>query len=257
MSKPNMSKIVKSIKTGLSKHNPEILTGLGITGMITTTVLAVRATPKALLLIDNKKEELDVDELSVIETVKTTWKCYIPAAVTGTVSAACLIGASSVHCKRNAALATAYSLSRSALAEYRDKVVETISEKKENAIREKVSLEKIEKNPLSKNEIIITEKGDTLCYDSVSGRYFKSDIETIKRAINEVNRTMTYDNYISLSEFYDEIGLSHTYVSDELGWNLDDGLLDINFGSHIAEDGTPCLVLDYMVAPKYNFNKFM
>ena len=110
---------------------------------------------------------------------------------------------------------------------------------------------------LSNNQIIITDKGNTLCYDGVSGRYFKSDIETIRRAINTVNRSMTYDMYVSLSEFYDELGLEHTDVSDDLGWNLDNGLVDIDFDSRIAEDGTPCITLNYRVAPRYDFSSLM
>ena len=91
----------------------------------------------------------------------------------------------------------------------------------------------------------------------ISGRYFKSDIETIKKAVNELNRRMLLDMYISLSEFYDEIGLEHIALSDELGWNIDDGLMEIDFSSQLADDGTPCVVIDYHLAPKYDFNKLM
>ena len=134
MIKPNISAIMKSAQVWMSKHSPEILTGLGIAGMVTTTVLAVRATPKAIQLIEKKKEELDLkpeDKLTVVETVKATWKPYIPAAVTGTASVACLVGASSVNLRRNAALAAAYHLSETALTEYREQVIETIGKNKE------------------------------------------------------------------------------------------------------------------------------
>lgn len=257
MAKLNFTKFVKSVQTEVSKRSPEILTGIGIAGMITTTVLAVKATPKALTLMEERKWDLEVEKLTPIETIKTTWKCYIPAAITGTVSIGCLIGASSVNARRNAALATAYKLSETALSEYRDKVVETIGEKKEQTIREKVDKDRVEKNPVSKSEVIITEKGNTLCYDSISGRYFKSDIEKIKRAVNELNRRMTYDVYVSLSEFYDELDLDHTLLSDDLGWSIDDGLIEVNFSSQIADDGTPCIVINYAIAPKYDYSKFL
>ena len=52
MNKSSIKNALKSIQTTVSKHSPEILTGIGIAGMITTTVLAVRATPKALVLIE-------------------------------------------------------------------------------------------------------------------------------------------------------------------------------------------------------------
>lgn len=120
MKKSNISKVLSSVRTSMAKHSPEILTGIGIAGMITTTVMAVRATPKALILIEDRKEEIGAEELEVADVVKTTWFCYIPAVITGTLSIACLIGASSVNAKRNAALATAYTLSESALKDYQE-----------------------------------------------------------------------------------------------------------------------------------------
>ena len=258
MNKQSLAKFVQSTKMTLSKHSPEILTGIGITGMLTTTVLAVQATPKALRLIEDAQDEKG-EELTVPETVKVCWKCYIPSAVSGTFSIACLIGASSVNARRNAALATAYKLSETAFTEYREKVVETIGEKKEKTVREKVDKKHIEKNPVSKNEVIVTKKGDTLCYDTISSRYFKSDIDKIKRVVNELNKEMLQDmsGCISVNELYDELGLDHTIVGDELGWNLDGGLIDIDFTSHIADDGTPCLVLNYYPAPKYKYDKYL
>lgn len=257
MRKPNLAKLVSNTRQFANKHSPEILTGIGIAGMITTTVLAVRATPKALQLIEEKKNEDWVDELSPLEVVKTAWKPYVPAAVTGVASIACLIGASSVNAKRNAALATAYKLSETALSEYREKVIETIGEKKEKTVRDKVAEERVKKNPVSKSEVIVTNNGTTLCFDPISARYFKSSIDKIKRAENELNKQMLHDisGYVSLNDFYDELGLDHTSVGDDLGWNVD-RLIDISFSSQLNDNGEPSVVLDYLVAPKYDFYKF-
>ena len=115
MSKLNVTQMFKTVTKTLSKHGPEILTGMGIAGMITTTVLAVKATPKAIQLIEQKKQEEQKDELNVTETVKTAWKPYVPAAVTGVCSVACLISGTAVGVKRSAAIATAYQLSTNAL----------------------------------------------------------------------------------------------------------------------------------------------
>lgn len=256
MNKQSLATFVRRTKLSLSKHSPEILTGIGITGMLTTTVLAVRATPKALRLIEDAQDEKG-EELNVPETVKACWKCYIPSVVSGTFSIACLIGASSVNARRNAALATAYKLSETAFSEYREKVVETIGEKKEKTVREKVDRERIEKDPVSKNEVIVTKKGDTLCYDTISSRYFKSDIDKIRRVVNELNKEMLHDitGCVSVNELYDELGLDHTMVGDHIGWNVSKGLIDIDFTSHIADDGTPCLVLNYFPAPEHDYDK--
>ena len=255
MNKKTIAAAIRNMQTALKKHSPEILTGIGIAGMITTTVMAVRATPKALALIDEKKEELKADELTPKETVQAAWVCYIPAAVTGTLSIACLIGASSVNIRRRAALATAYTLSESALKEYQEKVVEAIGEKKEQSVRDAVAKDKIEKNPVSKHEVIITEKGNTLCYDAASGRYFKSDIDRLKKAENELNRQMRDEMYISLNDFYYEIGLDPISIGDELGWSIDTGYINLSFSSQLAEDGTPCLVLGYKIEPRYDYRK--
>lgn len=257
MNKSDVSRMLNNVKTTLSKRSPEILTGIGIAGMFTTTVLAVTATPKAIKLIEEQKETLDVDKLTVMETVKTTWKCYIPAATTAVASSVCLIGANSVHSKRNAALATAYKLSETALTKYREKVIETIGENKERTVREKVAKDKIDNDPVSKTEVFITERGNTLCYDAVSGRYFKSDIERIKSAVNTLNKQMLTEMYVSLNEFYDELGLSPTNLGDKLGWKLDKGLIELDFSSQIADDGTPCIVVDYRVTPDYDYDKLM
>lgn len=254
MSKPNLAKIAKDVRTAIARHSPEILTGIGIAGMVTTTVLAVQATPKALMLLEDAKYEKG-GSLTAPETIKACWKCYIPAAVTGTASIMCLVGASSAHAKRNAVLASAYKLSETALTEYRDKVIETIGEKKEKAIRDKIDKDHVEKNPVSKNDVIITGRGTTLCLDYHSGRYFNSDIETIKRAINELNRQMLIHECVSLNDFYDELNLSHTELGDELGWRMDGKLVDIDFSSQLTDSGEPCLVLNYTVAPRRDYYK--
>jgi hypothetical protein len=257
MKKPDVRKICKNLKTATVKHSPEILTGIGIAGMITTTIMAVKATPKALRLLEDEKNRQNVDKLEPVDAVKTTWKCYIPAAVTGTVSVACLIGASSVNTKRNAALTAAYTLSESTLRDYQKKVVETIGEKKEQTVRDAVAKERLEKSPVENTEVIITAKGETLCFDVVSGRYFKSDIDKLKRAANELNRRMRDEMFISLNDFYYEIGLEQVKLGDDLGWNIEDGYIDLYFSSQLATDGTPCLVVDYGYGPRYDFRNLM
>lgn len=257
MDKKSISNFVKTVGNKLSEHSPEILTGIGITGLLSTTILAVKATPKALQLIDEKKEEMNTDELTNTEVVKTCWKCYIPAAVTASVSVACLIGANSVNNKRNAVLATAYKLSESAFSEYKEKVIETIGEKKEEEVRDKIAKGRIEKNPVKNNEVIITGKGDILCYDIVSGRYFKSDVDKIRKAENTLNKKLMNDMYCSLNEFYDLIGLPFTQMGFELGWNVNDSLVEIEFSTQLSEDDTPCVVIQYSVLPKCDYQHLL
>lgn len=272
MNKPNVTKLLNTAKHVMKKRSPEILTGIGIAGMVTTVVLAVKATPKAMELIEEEKKfkEKEAHEggifskedegyafnLTPIETVKAAWKPYIPAAVTGVASVACLIGANSVHVRRNAALATAYQLSTTALADYREKVVETIGEKKETTIRDKVAKKQIEENPPETSTIIMTGKGNTLIYDSHSDRYFRSDIDKIRNAVLTLNEKMINGSemFVSLNDFYDEIGLKHTDTGDMIGWRIDRGKIDIRYSAQLTDDNEPCIVLDHLMPPDYGFD---
>lgn len=259
MNKTGVSKFFKDAWLSVSAHSPQILTGLGIAGMVTTTVLAVRATPKALRLIEEKKHEERTDKLTPVDTIKATWKCYVPAAVTGVASTACLIGAQSVNARRNAAIAAAYKISETAFADYREKVIETIGEKKEEAVREKVAKKRVEEHMARNTEVFITEKGDTLFLDPLSHRLFKSDIELIRQAINNLNYELTtnFVGYVSLNEFYDEIGLARTSIGDDIGWNLDNGNGLIKIDTFpVKEDDKPCLCLDYIQPPTHNFRDY-
>ena len=274
MVKFDLSSVVNNVGTTLKKHGPEILTGFGIAGMISTVVLAVKATPKALELIEDEKNGRNyesakkardlghdkceyIDKLPPVDMVKTAWKCYIPAAVTGTISVACIVGASSVNAHRNAALATAYTISESALREYKDKVVETIGEKKEREVRDSIAKDRLEKDPVTNHEIIITGNGNVRCYDHHAGRYFTSDIDKLKKVQNDINDRLIRDSYISLNEFYYAIGLESTELGRRLGWRVEHGLLELDFSSQLDSDGVPCLVIDYNIMPEYDYDKWL
>ena len=274
MNTSGFTKFINSIRSSLTKHAPEILTGIGIAGMLTTTVLAVRATPKALRLMDEEllrqnnaaAEEAhkngdklckQITKLKPIDVVKVTWKCYLPPLITAATSTACLIGASSVHARRNAALATVYKLSETALSEYKDKVIETVGEKKEKLIRDKVSEEKVKNNPVSNNQVILSKKGDTLCYETISGQYFKSDVEAIRKAVNEINKQMLNENYVSLNDFYSAIGIKPSSIGEDLGWKIDNGFVEVYFSTCLSENDEPCLVISYEKGPVYDYYKFM
>lgn len=253
MNKLDVAKVFRNAKLWTVKHSPEILTGIGIAGMVTTTVLAVKATPKALILLENAEYDKK-ERLTPIETVKVAWKPYIPAAVTGIASMACLIGASSVNARRNAALATAYQLSTTALAEYKEQVVETIGEKKEELVREKVSQKQLDKTPVSTSEVIMTGNGTSLCLDPLSKRYFESDIEIIRKAEITLNKQMQQSvcGSVSLNEFYDEIGLDRIDIGDDLGWNTNH-LIDLDDHPGKSNTGKLCWVISHHNAPMYGY----
>ena len=274
MKKPNVMKMLKTVQRSVSKHTPEILTAAGVIGMATTTILAVKATPKALKLIDeevnrqNKKMLEDankageeecarISKLKPTETIKVAWKPYIPAMISGVVSAACIIGANSVNARRQAALYSAYKLSETAFSEYKEKVIETVGEEKEKEVREKVAEQRVSNLVFHEDGVVHTGNGNTLFFDPISKTVFRSSQNAIEKAINNLNWKMTNGNepYISLAEFYEEINLPPYALGEEIGWRTDKGLIDVSFPATKTDTGEPCLSLDFLVPPQWDFNQ--
>ena len=233
--KLNLPKILSDIKLSTSKHAPQILVGLGVAGSIAATVFAVKATPKAIKLVEERKEKENKEHLTPLETIETTWKCYVPSAVILLTSAACTIGSCSMSTKRYAALTAAYKIAETTYNDYHEKVVETIGEEKNKEIKDS------------------TGRGAVLCLDSLSGRYFRSSSNAIIEAQNVINKKLNSDLYVSLNELYDELGLERTLLGDELGWPSSGILLDLsNFDSEIV-GGEPVLVVNYNRLPIYDY----
>lgn len=249
----NLDQMFRGLKRAVVDNSPLILTYISVAGVVSTAVLAVKATPKALQDIINAQTFAEND-LTPKETVEVAWKHYIPAAATGAVTIACIIGAHNVHARRNAALITVYSLTETALKEYQAKVKEQIGENKERKVRDEIAKDYIANTPMVNSEVLITGTGEQLCYDSFTGRYFKSDIETIRRAQNDINARVLNEMYASHNDFYRLIGLPGTTYGEEVGWRTDN-LMDLEYSSHLAEDGRPCLCIEYHVAPVRNYYK--
>lgn len=241
------------IRKLVSDNLPLILTTTAVTGVVSTTVLAVAATPKALRDIWDAESEQE-DPITPLEKVKLTWGYYAPAVVVGGLTVAAIVGIHSVHARRQAAVLGLLSLTEKAYSEYRTKVVETIGENKDKAIRDEVAKDRIENDPVSSHEVIITGAGQHLCYDSITGRYFESDIESIRRAVNDINAQCLNEMYASQNDFYRLINLPLTPFGEEIGWRHDH-LLDVSFSAHIAENGRPCLSLDYGLQPIRGYHK--
>lgn len=257
MGKVNLAKAFEHVGAVVKRRSPEILTGLGIALGISTTVSAVKATPKALMVIEERKLDLDTEKLSALETVKVAWPYYVVPTITGAMAIFCLIGANSVNARRNAALATAYTISETALGEYKEKVVHMLGEKKEKEIRDGIAKDKVEKDPVTEKQVVVIGKGLSLCYDPLSARYFETDIDILKKEINELNRTLLFDSYLSLNDFYEKIGLEGTKIGEDLGWNIEQGLIEMDYSTQTAADGRPCLVLDFVKTPTYDYDKFL
>jgi len=123
--------MTKQASRRMMKNSPTILTIMGVSGVILTAVLAVRATPKAIRIIEKEKLRdrfvLERD-LKPLDYVRLTWREYLPAVLMGSATISCIIGANSIHLQRTAAIQGIYSLTETAFKEYQAKVIQTLGE---------------------------------------------------------------------------------------------------------------------------------
>jgi hypothetical protein len=247
----------------ITNHATTILSGLAVAGVVSTVALAIRATPIATAKLSELKADKVTEEnpsldqkLSVTEVVKATWRDYLPAGISGAATIGCILGANQLGLSRNAALLGAYTVVEGAFEQYKDQVVKVIGAKKNQEVVDKIQEQRLEDNPPVLKQVVITGGGDQLCFDALTGRYFRGDIEEIRRAENELNaRILKGDMYASQNEFYELIGLPGVKIGEILGWNTD-VMLELIFTSALSIDGVPCLAIEYKAYPRMDFNKF-
>jgi hypothetical protein len=253
------------IKFLLRDHSTTILTGVGVTGTAGTAYLTGRASLKAARMIDAEVETIntgvdpetrvvDPVTLSKRDAVFLVWRLYIPPVAAGLTTMTAIIAAHRLSSKKIAALVVASGLSERALQEYKDKVVTKLGERQSTTVRDEIAKDRIESDPVSNHEVIITGGGDVLCYDMLTGRYFLSTVENIKRAENQVNFTINQHDYASLSEFYEAIGLKPTAFSDNVGFNTYNHC-EVQFTTVMSEDNRPCIAVNYLKMPVPEYDR--
>lgn len=241
------------IRKLVSDNMPLLLTSAAVAGLVSTTVLAVKATPNSLRDIWDAQSEHD-REITKLEMVKLTWKNYIPAAVVGGTTVAAIIGAHSVHTKRQAAVVGLYTLTDRAYSEYKEKVAQKIGEKKEKEIHDEVVQDRVAASGDESTQVVIFDESKVLCYDNYTGVFFESSREALAKAQNEVNAECINNNYASQNEFYKRVGLPITPFGEEVGWRPDT-MLDLIFSSGLTPDGRPYLAIDYRTNPIRGYYK--
>ena len=163
-----------SLKTFLQNNSSSILTGVGVIGVIGTAVLTACATPKAMRLLENTEYEkiaTSGEPLTKLEKVKIAAPAYIPAALTGTATIACIIGANVLNHRQQASLMSAYALLDRSYKEYRSKVRELYGKEADIRIREEMIKDDFEDEPFEFNEEFVT------FYDERHMRFFESAAE--------------------------------------------------------------------------------
>lgn len=237
----------------IADNSPTILTTIGVAGTVSTAILTGKASLIAARHLDSCDINEDGSELTVKQKTQEIWKLYIPAVCVGTIAVTSIILANRIGSRRAAAIATAYTISEKAFSDYKSKVMEVVGDKTEQAIRDNLAQDEVAQNPPS-NQVLMLGSGDVLCYETLTGRYFQSTMETLKQAENSINYQILNDGYASLTDFYNLLGLARTNLSEELGWNLDK-LLELRFSSVLSENNQPCLSIEFSTAPIRNYYK--
>lgn len=252
----NLLDIARKVEKLAVDNSPSLLTGIGVVGTVATAYLTGKAAVKATQLIKIEEAKLAVGSfdytMDLQQKVKLVWTEFVPPVASCAVTIGAIIGANHIGSRRAAAVAAAYSLSEKAYAEYKERVIEKIGEKKEERIRDEIQQSRIDRNPASTTEVVITGSGEVMCYESLTGRYFMSSREIIQRAENEINKQILDSDYASLSDFFDKIGLKPTTYSEEVGWKYDN-MLDVKFSTCLSDDGKPCIAIAYAFAPVRNY----
>lgn len=246
------TKIINKAGRNLQQLSPTILTFLGVGGVITTSALAVRATPKAHQL------KLDVEDYGgdKLDIFLATWKCYIPAALVGTATIACILGANVLNKKQQASIASIYALADQTYQQYRKAAKEVYGEDADNQIKAQVAKDiyiscdgyKVYSPDLDS----ASEK--VLFYDYYSNRYFTSTVAAVINAQYHLNRNWSLKGEVVINDFYEYLGIDKIKGGD-VGWAddfVEQGFMWIDFdiSKVIMDDGLECFVVSAVHEPE-------
>ena len=248
---------LKLARSGLIKYAPQIATGVGLGLALVAGVRAVQKTPEAVKLIERKKEEKK-DELTVTETVKTVWRCYLPSVIIFIVACVLIIGGQRISTRRAVAAATACSLYETQLKQYQEAAKEVLGDKKEAEIRTQMARNEVtSRPPLSSDDIVSTGRGNALFYDELSKRYFWSDPAYVDKIFQNLNFQLLDEMYVSLNDYWDALGLPTTNPGNLICWCVNDGKIDPSFDVILVAsgpyEGYPCKVIGFYCEPEYNY----
>lgn len=251
-----MNKWLGKSRLFLKRNGSTILTCAGGVGVVATSVMAVKATPKALYLLEQAREEKGED-LTKMEAVQVAGSVYIPSIIMGVSTIACIFGANVMNKRQQAALMSAYAMLDNSYKEYKKKVQELYGEDADRMVKDSIAKDKYER------EDIVVDDGMRLFYDEFSGRYFESTTEDVIRAEYDLNRELASHNAVYLNRFYELLGIEETEAGKTLGWSS--GILSEMYWAYWIEfdhtkvtmdDGLECYIISTRYEPVVDFDYY-
>jgi len=255
----------------LQKASPQVLLGVGIVGMVGSTVLACRATLKVDTVLDEAKSKLDLAkglehpdysekdrsrDISLIyfqSGVKVA-RLYAPAIIVGVASIYALRTSHGILTKRNLALTAAYSALESGFDQYRARVVEKYGEDEDRNLR--YGSQEVEIiDPETKKKKKVTRVG--LEDPSIYARFFDAfspswnkepeyNLVFLKCQQNYANDLLRSRGHVFLNEVYDMLGIPRSKAGAVVGWLLSPNGETDNFVNFGVFDGREQVARDFV-----------
>lgn len=246
-----INKTAHKIGFKLKKRSPEIFIITGVVGVVTSGVMACKATTKIGEILEGSKEEIDIihakaeteergmpiskKDLTIvyIQTGVKFVKLYAPSVILGTLSLASIITSHNILRKRYlAATATCATISES-FKEYRKRVAERFGNDVDDELRygmKTKTIEVIEKDENGKEKKVkkTVSVADANLKSDYS-RYFDSsalgwvddydhNIYTLRGYQSYANDRLKANGYLFLNDVYDDLGFPRTKAGQIVGW---------------------------------------
>ena len=250
-----MSKFINLSKQFVKRNGSTILTCLGGAGVIATTITAVKATPKAIRLLE-AAEENKGEQLDVMEIVKIAGPAYIPSLLIGAGTLACIFGANVLNKRQQASLMSAYALLDNTYKEYQKKVEELYGEGSNREVKNEIAKDHY-------NEDDDYGDGLELFYDEYSKRYFRSTLANVIEAEYELNRMLSQDIGAFLNDFYELIPIDTVDYGDYMGWSTFElvetywyAWVEFEHTKVKMEDGMECTIITMLTEPTFDFENY-
>ena len=262
----NFSTIIKGCKMAakysgkqIVKHAPGILCGFGTGGVGFALWLMAKKAPEAKKELDAEKAQWEATEDKekrnkadyIFKLVRIGAKHYWVVISVATGAIVCFWLANRINFKRLMSALTALGISTKGKEELEEKIKELDGEKHLQKIKDEIDADTIKNNPPVQDRIIDTGLGMHLCYEAITGRYFYSNIERIKRAVVTCRDYLQKDGYLSVNDWFCELNLDTTDL--QLCWTAESideiNDFDIETSSQLTPEGIPVLVIRYTTNP--------
>ena len=264
----NMSNIVNSatktfhrVGFQIKKHSPEILLVTGITGVVTSAVMACKATTKVDTIVEETKKSIDMihegmeagnicdvkyteedgkKDLAIvyIQTGVKFAKLYGPSVLLGLTSIGCILASNNIIHKRNVALSAAYTAIDTSFKGYRSRVIERFGESMDRELRYNIKTQEVKetvvdeetgKKKTVKSTVSVVDPNTYSDYARFFDEYcagWTKDAEYnlmfLRQQQNYANELLKSRGHLFLNEVYDMLGIDRTKAGNIVGWIYDE-----------------------------------